>query len=102
MDSEVERKSPARPPHLLSPSHSDGSRIAHKGPEATQCLGPQIPIKSDGITKKVLKDLSAPLICLLMAFFNAVLSNYMFPQNVERSSGADIPKPGKLSPCLPT
>lgn len=50
---------------------------------------------ADGISNKVVKQLSAPLICLLTAIFNVTMTCGIFPSEWKEADVIGLPKPGK-------
>lgn len=90
VDSEVERRAalpPTDPP--LTPVTLDELQLA------VRSLKPKKAPGLDGISNRVIKLFSAPLLALLATIFNAALANCVFPQQWKDAVVIGIRKPGK-------
>jgi hypothetical protein len=89
VDREVERLSAAPPSTALTPTTVDEVQSLIRG------LKPRCAPGADGISNKILKNLPAQLICLLVAIFNSAMANHIFPAVWKEADVIGIHKPGK-------
>ena len=92
VDREIERRNaqpPSDPP--LEPVKAAEVESIIKALKVRKAPG------SDGISNRVLKHFSVPLVYLLVSIFNAAMSNCSFPDSWKNADVIGIHKPGKKS-----
>lgn len=92
VDAEVERRS------ALPPIDDPDNPLFPISPEVVLSIIRKLKSRKapglDGITKKVINLFSAPLIIIMTAIFNTVLSNNLFPQSWKEATDIGFHQPG--------